>query len=136
MGVESVQKSLAFYRDGLGLPAESILVEGDQLAIALGAGLYLVLVARSQFAEFTRVANQADAAVPSTECILSYFAVSREEVDTILQRARDAGAVAPRPPEKTPTGYTGYFQDPDGHLWEILWNAGFQAANTGTRKER
>lgn len=48
---------------------------------------------------------------------------SREEVDLIMEKAREAGATITVPAQDTFWGgYSGYFQDPDGHLWEIVWN--------------
>jgi Glyoxalase/Bleomycin resistance protein/Dioxygenase superfamily len=76
---------------------------------------------RAEFAKCTKIANQPDAPRGSSECILSYFAASKEDVDAILKRANAAGGAVPGEAEDQPWGYSGYFTDPDGHLWEIMW---------------
>jgi uncharacterized glyoxalase superfamily protein PhnB len=58
---------------------------------------------------------------------------TREEVDAVLARARAAGGRVPRPAEETPWGgRTGYFADPDGHLWEVAWNPHFTLRDDGS----
>ena len=92
--VDDIERSLAFYRDGLGLAAENLsgYLEGDDhVAIQLKGGLYLVLILRSEFAQFTSAAHQTDAVPGSSECIFSYFTASKEEVDAILENSEAAG---------------------------------------------
>lgn len=122
LAVNDLKRSLTFYRDGLGLPTPDIAEVDDHAALELEGGLYLVLILRAEFAEFARLANQADAAQGSSECILSYFTASREEVDAILKRVEAAGGTIAGQAKDKPWGYAGYFTDPDGHLWEIMWN--------------
>ncbi len=120
--VDDLKKSLAFYRDGLGLPAQfsAELKDGaDRTAFELAVDLWLVLMPRAEFAKCTKIAHQPDAPRGSSECILSYFAASKEDVDAILKRANAAGGAVPGEAEER--GYSGYFTDPDGHLWEIMW---------------
>jgi uncharacterized glyoxalase superfamily protein PhnB len=58
-----------------------------------------------------------------TEFSLAHNVSSREEVDAVMKQAKDAGAVIVKPARETFWGgYAGYFQDPDGHLWEVAWN--------------
>jgi hypothetical protein len=76
---------------------------------------------RAEFAKYTKIAHQPDAPRGSSECILGYFAASKEDVDAILKRANAAGGAVPGEAEDQPWGYSGYFTDPDGHLWEIMW---------------
>jgi predicted lactoylglutathione lyase len=123
--VDDIGRALTFYRDGLGLPAEGFAgyAEGDDhVAIELKGGLYLVLILRSEFAEFTSAAHQAAAVPETSECILSCFTSSKEEVDAILGRSEAAGGFVPGEAMDQPWGYAGYVKDPDGHLWEIMWN--------------
>lgn len=59
----------------------------------------------------------------ATECSLGHRVHSKAEVDALIDQARRAGAVVTDPPHDAFWGgYTGSFQDPDGHLWEIAWN--------------
>jgi len=59
----------------------------------------------------------------ATECSLAHNVADRDEVDRVMRQARQAGAVEVKPAADTFWGgYAGYFQDPDGHLWEVAWN--------------
>jgi hypothetical protein len=58
-----------------------------------------------------------------TEFTLGHNVSSRAEVDAVMEQAKKAGAVIVKPPQDTFwSGYAGYFQDPDQHLWEVVWN--------------
>jgi len=127
LGVDDIARSLAFYRDGLGLPTPDNTNGADHAALALPGGLYLVLVLRAEFAGYTKFTNQTDAQRGTSECILSYFASGKEEVDSILNRIEAAGGAVPDRAKDQPWGYAGFFSDPDGHMWEIVWNAEFTA---------
>ena len=119
LAVEDLDRSLAFYRDGMGFPEECIATGDGHVAFHLEADFSLVLFPR---AEIARIAGQGEDAPRSTECILSHAAQSKAEVDTILRRADAAGGTVRGQPSDEPWGYSGYFKDPDGHLWEIMWN--------------
>ncbi len=127
LAVDEVEKSLAFYRDGLGLTTKVQADGDDHVAIFLPNNLCLVLILRESFTEFTRLANQTDAAPDTSECILSYFAASKAEVDAVLKRVAAAGAQVPHQAKAQPWGYAGLFTDPDGHLWEVMWNPNFNS---------
>lgn len=124
IGVDDLEKSLAFYRDGLGLPTQGIIgAEFEHGAVAffdLQAGLKLAIWPRANIAY--------DAGVPlgapsTTELTLGHNVASRAEVDKVMEQAEKAGAVIVKPAQDTFWGgYSGYFKDPDGHLWEIVWN--------------
>ncbi|OGS98335.1 MAG: glyoxalase [Gallionellales bacterium RIFCSPLOWO2_02_60_31] len=124
MGVDDLEKSLAFYRDGLGLPTQGITgAEFEHGAVAffdMQAGLKLAIWPRANIAY--------DAGIPlgapsTTELTLGHNVASRAEVDNVMEQARKAGAVIIKPAQDTFWGgYSGYFKDPDGHLWEIVWN--------------
>jgi len=124
LGVADLDRSLRFYRDGLGLPTEGIVGEefdhGAVVFIALQHGLKLALWPRRSLA---RDAGLPLGPVSPTEFSLAHNVSSRTEVDELLERARRAGAVVVKPARETLWGgYAGYFQDPDGHLWEVAWN--------------
>ena len=129
IAVKDLDRSLAFYR-GLGLETKGIV--GTELAGGDGAivffemnpGLLLALYPRAALARDARVAVTA----PSTsEFSLGHNVKSKAEVDALMRAAAQAGAVIT---DSAHTrfwgGYSGYFQDPDGHLWEIAWNPAFK----------
>lgn len=117
--VDDLQKSLAFYRDGLGLSPEE--QDEDHAAFDLD-GVYLVLLNRSDFGVYVESVGHRPAARGAAETILSYFAESRQEVDGLLAKAKSAGATV-SPAEDDEGVYSGYFTDPDGHTWEVLHDA-------------
>ena len=68
---------------------------------------------------------------------LAYNTRSREEVDAVLDEAKAAGATIPKPAEDASWGgYTGYFADPDGHLWEVAWNPEWRIGEDGSVRLR
>lgn len=124
LGVDDLERSLAFYRDGLGLPTRGIFgQEFEHGAVAffdLQNGLKLAIWPRKNIAWDAGIAAAAPSA---TELTLGYNVRTRQEVDEVMQQAERAGArIAKKPHDTFWGGYAGYFQDPDGHLWEILWN--------------
>jgi uncharacterized protein len=134
LAVHNLERSLAFYRDGLGLPTKGIVAShfkgtdtepaGAVAFFELHAGLLLALYPRTELAKDAKV---ADAAVSSLEFSLGYLVASRDEVDALLRQAKDAGATITDEPHDRAWGiYSGYFKDPDGHLWEIIWNPDVQ----------
>lgn len=130
LAVADLDRSLAFYRDGLGLQSEGILgtefvgddtVPAGALAMfALRGGLILALYPRTELAKDANIA--LDPPTPG-EFSLGYLVSSKAEVDALLSRAEAAGGTLTDLPRDRPWGiYSGYFRDPDGHLWEIIWN--------------
>ncbi|MFO1445997.1 VOC family protein [Bacillus sp. Bva_UNVM-123] len=124
LGVDNLEKSLHFYRDGLGLPTEGIVgQEFEHGAVAffeLQLGLKLAIWNRKDIAYETNVALSK----PSpTEFTLGHNVNSKAEVDLVMEQAKQAGATITDPAHETFWGgYSGHFQDPDGHLWEVVWN--------------
>ncbi|HZT18404.1 MAG TPA: VOC family protein [Dongiaceae bacterium] len=124
LGVEDLGRAVAFYRDGLGLPTKGIV--GQQLehgAVAffdLQPGLKLAVWGRADLAH--------DTGLPKTDPCPTGFMIGhnvarQEQVDEVLAQAQRAGARIVKPAARTFWGgYAGYFQDPDGHVWEIAWN--------------
>lgn len=124
LGVADLERSVAFYRDGLGLPTEGIVgrefEHGAVVFFPLAGGLKLALWAQRDLAHDTGLAVEP---VSPTAMCLAHNVLRREEVDTVMAEATQAGARVVRAPEDTfYGGYAGYFQDPDGHLWEVAWN--------------
>jgi hypothetical protein len=127
LGVDDLQRSLSFYRDGLALPTQGIIgTEFEYGAVAffdLHAGLKLAIWPRASIVKDTGIPLGAASA---TEMTIGHNVASKEEVDAVMQQANKAGAVIVKPAQTTFWGgYAGYFQDPDGHLWEVVWNPGF-----------
>lgn len=124
LGVDDLERSVRFYRDGLGLPTEGIVGQefefGAVAFFELQAGLKLALWPRASLARDTGLARgQASA----TELSLGHNVASKAEVDAVMAQARAAGATIVKPAQDTFWGgYAGYFQDPDQHLWEVVWN--------------
>lgn len=124
IGVDDLEASLRFYRDGLGFATEGIVgAEYEHGAVAfldMQTSLRLALWPRDSIAHDTglpvRPANP-------TAMTLGYNVSSKAEVDAFMTKAGSAGAVIVKPAQDTFWGgYSGYFQDPDEHLWEIVWN--------------
>ena len=124
LGVDDIDRALAFYRDGLGLPTQGIVgTEFEHGAVAffeLQSGLQLALWRRASIAHDTGLPATPRSA---TELTIGHNVRSPGEVDAVMEQARRAGASIVKPAGKTFWGgYAGYFQDPDGHLWEVAWN--------------
>jgi uncharacterized protein len=130
LAVADLERSLAFYREGLGLSTEGVIGtrhEGDEQNAA-GAAVMFHLHGGLTLALYPRTELAKDADIPVGEPQPGEFSIgqivgSAEEVDAILAQAQAAGAEIPGPPHERPWGiYSGYFRDPDGHLWEIIWS--------------
>jgi uncharacterized glyoxalase superfamily protein PhnB len=124
IGVDDLKKALAFYRDGLGLKTEGIVGQefenGAVAFIDLENGMKLALWPRKSIAHDSGLALQNPSA---TEFTMGHNVTSKQEVDEVLAKAQKAGASIVKPAHDTFWGgYSGYFQDPDGHLWEVAWN--------------
>ena len=124
LGVDDLERALRFYREGLGLRSEGIVgTEFDHGAVVffpLQGGLMLALYPRKEIAWDAQVPQGPQS---STEFTVAHNVGNREEVDRVMEEAVRAGARLAKPAGPTFWGgYAGYFQDPDGHLWEIAWN--------------
>jgi len=124
IGVHDLEKSLHFYRDGLGFPTEGIIGKefeyGAVVFIQLQDNLRLALWPRKSIAHDSGLSITP---VSSTEMTLGHNVSSKAEVDAVMDQAKSAGAAIVKPAHDTFWGgYSGYFQDPDGHLWEVVWN--------------
>ncbi|MBR8652719.1 VOC family protein [Achromobacter sp. Marseille-Q0513] len=124
LGVEDLEVSLRFYRDGLGLSTDGIVgtefEHGAVVFLDLQSGLRLALWPRTSISHDTGLTATP---INPTQMTLGHNVSSRSEVDTVMGQASMAGARIIKPPHDTFWGgYSGYFQDPDGHLWEVVWN--------------
>jgi catechol 2,3-dioxygenase-like lactoylglutathione lyase family enzyme len=124
LGVDDLERSLAFYREGLGLPSQGIV--GQEFEY--GAVAFFELRGGVRLALFPRSSIARDADVPlgppsATELTIAHNVRSTGEVDALMAQAERAGARIVKPAGTTFWGgYAGYFADPDGHLWEIAFN--------------
>jgi catechol 2,3-dioxygenase-like lactoylglutathione lyase family enzyme len=128
LAVTDLQRSLAFYRDGLGLSTEGVIgteFVGDESTPAgavamftLSGGLILSLYPRSELTKDSGTAIASGGSAMS----LGHTVDSRGDVDRVLQLAVRAGGTALGEPHERPWGiYSGYFTDPDEHLWEVVY---------------
>ena len=128
IGVDDLERAVRFYRDGLELHTEGIVgADLDHGAVAffdLQPGLKLALWPRTSVAHDTGLPLEAPS---QTEFTLGHNVSSPAEVDAVIEQARRAGARIVKSAGSTFWGgYAGYFQDPDGHLWEAVWNPQLQ----------
>ncbi len=129
VGVDDLEKSLAFYRDGLGLKTVGIV--GTEFEY--GAAAFFELEGNLRLAIWPRKSLAHDAGLPqgansATEFSIGHNAASKAEVDAVMAQAEAAGAAIVKPARDTFFGgYAGIFQDPDHHLWEVVWNPAWQA---------
>lgn len=124
LAVDDLERAVRFYRDGLGWPTRGIVGAGLQNgAVAffrLEGGPLLALWPRASLAVETGLPPSPPAA---TELLLGHNVASEAEVDAALKLALAAGASLVKPAQPTFWGgYAGCFQDPDGHLWEVVFN--------------
>lgn len=124
LAVDDLERAVRFYRDALGLPTQGIIgtefEHGAVAFFALEAGLKLAVWSRTALAHDSGL---KDISRSSLEFSLGHNVRTREEVDSVMAEAERGGARIVKPAQDTFWGgYAGYFTDPDGHLWEIVWN--------------
>ena len=127
IGVDNLERSLVFYRDGLGFETDGIIgTEFEHGAVAffkLQDGLILAIWPRESIAHDLGINVVPITDIESTEFTIGHNVTSRGDVDLVIGQAREAGATITKAPHETFWGgYAGYFQDPDQHLWEVVWN--------------
>ncbi|HEX2196465.1 MAG TPA: VOC family protein [Actinomycetota bacterium] len=128
LGVDDLDRALRFYRDGLGLSTPGVIgtefagddttPDGAVVMFELDGGAILALYPRTELAKDAEVP-----VAPRTTGTFSigHFVETREEVDALLAQAEAAGATLTDTAHERPWGlYSGYFRDPDGHLWEVV----------------
>jgi catechol 2,3-dioxygenase-like lactoylglutathione lyase family enzyme len=123
-GLDDLERSLAFYRDGLGLPTQGIVgqefEDGAVVFFDLNDDLILALYPT---ASLSKDANIAATRSRLGAVSIGHIVNSKEEVDLLMRQTGQAGAVITDPAhDRFWGGYSGYFHDPDGHLWKVAWN--------------
>jgi hypothetical protein len=127
LGVSDFERSVKFYRDGLGFPLSSAS-KGDVAFFKTG-GVVLALYPTDKLAEDAKVPADGSGFRGVT---LAHNVRSREEVSNVLSLAEAAGGRITKSAQDTFWGgHGGYFADPDGHLWEVVWNPFFPFAEDG-----
>src|SRR5215216_5473451 len=124
MAVSDLEESLAFYRDGMGLPTQGIIgtefEDGVVVFFNMNDDLILALYPKAALAKDAKVSVTP----PSpAEFTIGHIVRSKHEVDAVMEQAEQAGGTITDPPHDHFWGaYSGHFQDLDEHLWEIAWN--------------
>ncbi len=120
LGVEDLERSVRFYREGLGLPRRD---GPSDIAFFTTSGTWLALFPRESLAKDAEVTPNGSGFRGFT---LAHNVRTKEEVDALLEQATAAGARLVKPAQTASWGgYSGYFSDPDGFLWEVAWNPDF-----------
>ncbi len=128
LGVEDLQRSLNFYRDGLHWPLSS--ASSDDIAFFRTGGVVLALYPRELLADDAKIEPEGAGFRGIT---LAHSVAGREQVDATLAEAEAAGATIIKPAEDVFWGgRSGYFADPDGHLWEVAWSPDTPLAEDGS----
>ena len=119
LGVSDLERSTSFYRDGLGFPTH-----GNYPGVTFFAleGTWLSLYPRADLARDAKV-NAAGSGFQGFT--LAHNVGTKAEVDQVLDQASKAGGILVKTAQDAEWGgYSGYFSDPDGFLWEVAWNPG------------
>lgn len=129
LAVRDLERSLAFYRElglhsdgitGTSYPGDDVNPDGTVAMFQLDGGLVLALYPRTELAKDAHVALGTPR---QGEFSIGHIVAEKREVDELLTRAEAAGAELTGPAHDRAWGiYSGYFRDPDGHLWEIIWS--------------
>lgn len=128
LGVEDLERARAFYRDGLGLPLSS--VSNEDIAFFRTGGAVLAIFPYKSLAEDVGLSPEGEG---FRRVSLAHNVAEREQVDEMLEEAVVVGTTLVKPAEDASWGgRSGYFADPDGHLWEVAWNPYFPFAADGT----
>ena len=128
LGVDDLERAVRFYSEGLGFSTEGIV--GREFEF--GAVAFFDMQPGLKLALWPRRSLARDSGLPvsgpsQTDLSLGHNVGSKEEVDAVMAQAEAAGARIVKPAKETFWGgYAGYFQDPDQHLWEVVWNPQWQ----------
>ncbi len=128
LGVRDIERSRRFYRDGRGWPMSA--ASSEDVAFFHTGGVVLALYKRELLAADANLSPEGSG---FSGIGLAHNVATRELVDAALEAAVAAGGTLLKPGTAVEWGgYTGYFADPDGFLWEIAWNPDFPLREDGT----
>lgn len=131
LGVADLSRATAFYRRLGWTPSPRF--EGADVAFFQAGGLIVALWGREALADDAGLPREPPGDGPSARVALAYNARACDDVDAVIEEARQAGGTVVKTGRETFWGgYAGYFADPDGHLWEIAWNPGFTLLEDGS----
>ena len=126
LAVDDVGRSRRFY-EALGWRGQEV----EETVFFQAGGIAIVLWSRAKLAHDAGLGDVAPGGFGGV--VLAHNVRSREEVDTVVARATAAGALVTQPPRETfYGGYAGCFTDPDGHVWEVAHNPGFELTSDGS----
>lgn len=131
LGVSNLERAVAFYRDGLGWPL-SAGASNEEIAFFKTGGTVLALHPREDLAAAANMesGSHSDGFSGFT---LAQNVTDKEQVSRLLQEAEAAGAkIVKEAQDVFWGGHSGYFADPDGHLWEVAWNPYVSLAEDGS----
>jgi catechol 2,3-dioxygenase-like lactoylglutathione lyase family enzyme len=129
LGVADLERSRAFY-ERLGWRRAMSKDDAQGIVFFQAGGMAVALYPRQELAKDANVADDGHGFPGIT---LAYNTRTRAEVDSVLNEAAAAGANIVKPAEEAFWGgYSGYFSDPDGFLWEVAWNPAFAIAEDGS----
>ncbi|HVM34599.1 MAG TPA: VOC family protein [Actinomycetota bacterium] len=127
LGVEDLERSRTFYSGGLGWTP---LMDLDEIVFyQVGFGLVLAIWPRNDLSE-----DLGHPVARGSAFSLGHNVDSPQEVEAVIERARGAGAKVLKEPQHAPlfNGHQGYFSDPDGHLWDVVYNPGLSITQDGS----
>lgn len=120
LGVDDIERAVAFYENGLGFPR---MESPPTVAFFTLNGSWLGLYGREALAEDAQISADGGG---FNSFALAHNVESEAEVDAVLAQAVEAGATLVKAGQRVFWGgYSGYFKDPDGHLWEVAYNPHF-----------
>lgn len=126
LGTDDLARAKAFY-EALGWRGQEV----EETVFFQAGGIAIVLWSRAKLAHDAGLGDVAPGGFGGV--VLAHNVRSREEVDTVVARATAAGALVTQPPRETfYGGYAGCFTDPDGHVWEVAHNPGFELTSDGS----
>ena len=130
LGVSDLERSVAFYRDGLGWPKSGM--GGDEVAFFKTGGVVIALFPRASFAVDAGVDIDDVESGGFSRFALAHNVAEEEGVDSVLAEAVEAGATILKEAQEIFFGRHGFFADPDGFVWEVAWNPSFPMAADGS----
>lgn len=118
LSVKDLDKTKAFFT-ALGFGFNQQFTDEKAACMVIGEDIYIMLLTEPFFKTFTK--KEVVDATKSTEAIICLSADNREQVDAMVKKAVAAGGTTPNAPQDQGFMYGHGFQDPDGHLWEVMW---------------
>ena len=116
--VRDLEKSKAFF-SSIGYSFNAQFTDEKAACIVVSNEIYVMLLTEPFFKTF--ISKEVADATKTAEVIVSFSVDSKQQVDEVITKARNAGATTPRSAQDYGFMYQHGFQDPDGHLWDFVW---------------